>query len=122
VLVASASWTTAPLLLTSPSHPQPTPQPPPPAPLPPLCAKQVVSLHCNLDDNTRHLINKQRLAAMKPDAVLINAARGPCIDEAALVEHMKAHPDFRCGARLRLCSRLCFSLLSPCFVSCFVCC
>jgi lactate dehydrogenase-like 2-hydroxyacid dehydrogenase len=60
---------------------------------------QVVSLHCNLDEATHHLINKQRLALMKPDAVLVNAARGPCIDEAALVEHMKTHPDFRAGGR-----------------------
>lgn len=57
----------------------------------------VVSLHCNLDKDTHHLINKQRLALMKPNAVLVNAARGPCIDEAALVEHLKANPDFRCG-------------------------
>jgi hypothetical protein len=56
-----------------------------------------VSLHCNLDDNTRHLINKERLAMMKPDAVLVNAARGPCIDEAALVKHMQEHPNFRAG-------------------------
>lgn len=56
-----------------------------------------MSLHCNLDANTRHLINKQRLSLMKEDAVLVNAARGPCIDEAALVEHMKAHPNFRAG-------------------------
>lgn len=58
---------------------------------------QVVSLHCNLDDNTRHLINKERLALMKKDAVLVNAARGPCIDEAALVKHMQDNPDFRAG-------------------------
>ncbi|GFR52097.1 hypothetical protein Agub_g14610 [Astrephomene gubernaculifera] len=57
----------------------------------------VVSLHCNLDASTRHLINAHRLALMKPNAVLVNAARGPCIDEAALVEHLKANPDFRCG-------------------------
>lgn len=57
----------------------------------------VVSLHCNLDDNTRHLINKERLALMKKDAVLVNAARGPCIDEAALVKHMQDNPDFRAG-------------------------
>ncbi|GBF94517.1 hydroxypyruvate reductase [Raphidocelis subcapitata] len=57
----------------------------------------VVSLHCNLDDTTRHLINAERLRMMKPNAVLVNAARGPCIDEAALVAHMKKHPDFRAG-------------------------
>ncbi|KAF8066182.1 HPR-A [Scenedesmus sp. PABB004] len=57
----------------------------------------VVSLHCNLDANTRHLINAERLARMKPDAVLVNAARGPCIDEAALVAHMRTHPEFRVG-------------------------
>jgi lactate dehydrogenase-like 2-hydroxyacid dehydrogenase len=59
-----------------------------------------VSLHCNLDDNTRHLMNKERLAMMKHDAVLVNAARGPCIDEAALVKHMQENPDFRAGEGL----------------------
>jgi len=34
---------------------------------------------------------------MKPDAVLVNAARGPVIDEAALVTHLKANPEFRVG-------------------------
>ena len=61
----------------------------------------VVSLHCNLDANTHHLINAERLKMMKPDAVLVNAARGPCIDEAALVAHMKAHPNFRAGANFQ---------------------
>jgi hypothetical protein len=61
------------------------------------CNAQVVSLHCNLDDNTRHLMNKERLAMMKPNAVLVNAARGPCIDEAALVKHMQENPDFKAG-------------------------
>eukprot|EP00879_Flechtneria_rotunda_P028278 GHRR01030376.1.p3 GENE.GHRR01030376.1~~GHRR01030376.1.p3 ORF type:complete len:100 (-),score=19.58 GHRR01030376.1:1019-1318(-) len=58
---------------------------------------QVVSLHCNLDATTKHLINKERLQLMKPDAVLINAARGSCIDEAALVQHLQANPNFRAG-------------------------
>lgn len=57
---------------------------------------QVVSLHCNLDKSTHHLMNAARLKMMKPTAVLVNAARGPVIDEAALVAHLKANPDFRC--------------------------
>ena len=55
----------------------------------------MVSLHCNLDADTKHLINAERLALMKPDAVLVNAARGPVIDETALVAHLQAHPEFR---------------------------
>ncbi len=42
-------------------------------------------------------MNAARLSMMKPEAVLINAARGPVIDEAALVKHLKANPEFRCG-------------------------
>lgn len=57
----------------------------------------VVSLHCNLDASTHHLMNKERLALMKPNAVLINAARGPVIDESALVTHLQQNPDFRVG-------------------------
>ena len=62
-----------------------------------LQAADVVSLHCNLDADTRHLIDAAALKTMKPDAVLVNAARGPVIDEKALVAHLKAHPDFRVG-------------------------
>lgn len=57
----------------------------------------VVSLHMLLDKSTHHYINKERLESMKPDAVLINAARGPVIDETALVAHLRSNPDFRCG-------------------------
>lgn len=57
----------------------------------------VVSLHCNLDANTTHLMNKERLGLMKKDAILVNAARGPIVDEVALVEHLKANPEFRAG-------------------------
>nr|ACF81050.1 unknown [Zea mays] len=57
----------------------------------------VISLHPVLDKTTYHLINPERLAIMKKEAVLVNASRGPVIDEAALVEHLKANPMFRVG-------------------------
>jgi len=57
----------------------------------------VVSLHMPLNDDTRHLLNAQRLALMKPDALLINTSRGPVIDEAALVAHCRDNPLFRAG-------------------------
>jgi hydroxypyruvate reductase 1 len=57
----------------------------------------VVSLHPPLDETTRHLINAKRLRLMKNNAVLVNAARGPVIDEAALVAHCRQNPEFRAG-------------------------
>lgn len=50
-----------------------------------LPAMDAISLHVPLLDATRHLINADRLAIMKPTALLINTSRGPVIDEAALV-------------------------------------
>ncbi len=41
---------------------------------------------CNLTDETRHMINRERLAMMKPSAFLISIARGPIVDETALYE------------------------------------
>ncbi len=41
---------------------------------------------CNLTDETRHLVNRERLAMMKPTATLISIARGPIVDETALYE------------------------------------
>jgi glyoxylate reductase len=46
----------------------------------------VVSLHCPLTPNTRHLIDETALAAMKSSAALVNTARGPIVDERALVD------------------------------------
>lgn len=57
----------------------------------------VVSLHPLLDETTRHLVNGKRLRLMKKNAVLINTARGPVIDEAALVTHCRKNPDFKAG-------------------------
>jgi glyoxylate reductase len=52
-------------------------------------AADVLSLHVPLTPQTRHLINAARLARMKATAILINTARGPVIDEAALVEALR---------------------------------
>lgn len=48
-----------------------------------------VSLHCLLNDSTHHLIDQAALARMKSSAFLINAARGPIVDEAALVTGLR---------------------------------
>src|SRR3954447_8514579 len=51
-----------------------------------LASADVLSLHCPLTAETHHLIGADELGAMKPSAVLINAARGPVVDERALAE------------------------------------
>lgn len=51
-----------------------------------LAESDVVTLHLFLDDSTRNLIDAERLAHMKDDAILINTARGGIIDEDALVD------------------------------------
>ena len=48
-----------------------------------------ISLNCPLNESTRHLINKETLAMMKPTAFLVNTARGALIDEKALIEALK---------------------------------
>lgn len=46
----------------------------------------VVSLHCPLTPETKHLVNTERLARMKPHAILINTARGGIVDDGALAQ------------------------------------
>jgi phosphoglycerate dehydrogenase-like enzyme len=50
-----------------------------------------------LNAETEGLLNKEKLELMKEDAVLVNVARGAIIDEAALYEHLKTHPNFYAG-------------------------
>lgn len=52
-----------------------------------LCAKSdIISIHTPLNDGTRNLINRERVAMMKKDAILINVARGAVVDEAAVAD------------------------------------
>ena len=57
-----------------------------------LRAADVLSLHCPLIPETKHLLDAGRLAAMKPGSILITTARGAVVDEAALVEALRSGP------------------------------
>jgi len=48
-----------------------------------------VCVNCPLSDETHHLVNRERLALMKPTAFLVNTARGPIVDQAALTEALR---------------------------------
>jgi glyoxylate reductase len=50
----------------------------------------VITVHCPLTPDTRHLISKREFSLMKRGAFLINTARGPIVDEKALVEVLKS--------------------------------
>jgi glyoxylate reductase len=54
-----------------------------------LAQSDFVSLHVNLSDVTRHLINAQTLSWMKPTAVLVNTSRGPVVDQRALADALR---------------------------------
>ena len=55
-----------------------------------FASSDVVSLHCPLTPATQHLVNAERLAQMKPTAILINTARGPIVDEQALAHALNS--------------------------------
>jgi glyoxylate reductase len=57
----------------------------------------VVSIHCSLTEETRHLIGAEELKRMKDTAVLVNTARGPIVDEAALAEALGGSEIFAAG-------------------------
>lgn len=55
-----------------------------------LAEADIVSLHLPLNEETQHIINEDRLAQMKPGAILINTARGGHVDEAALLDALES--------------------------------
>jgi len=55
-----------------------------------LAESEVVSLHLLLDDETRGILSRERLARMKKGVILINTARGALVDEAAMVDALRS--------------------------------
>jgi glyoxylate reductase len=62
-----------------------------------LAEADVVSLHVPLTDETHHLLDARRVALLKPTAVLVNAARGPVVDEEALARALEEGRLFAAG-------------------------
>jgi glyoxylate reductase len=62
-----------------------------------LAESDILSLHVPLTDATRHLISARELALMKPTAVLVNTARGPIVDEAAVADALEQGTIFAAG-------------------------
>jgi phosphoglycerate dehydrogenase-like enzyme len=55
-----------------------------------LQTSDIVSIHLRASPETRHFLNRQRLALLKPGAILVNTARGTLVDEGALVDGLRA--------------------------------
>jgi glyoxylate reductase len=62
-----------------------------------LVQADFISLHTDLNEHTHHLIGREQLARMKSSAVLVNTARGPLVDQAALIEALTTHRIFAAG-------------------------
>src|SRR5260370_11425610 len=55
-----------------------------------LVASHVVSLHLLLNDETRGVLSRQRIASIRPGVILVNTARGALVDEAAMMDALKS--------------------------------
>jgi glyoxylate reductase len=62
-----------------------------------LVASDFVSIHCPLTDATRDLISRERIALMKPGAILVNTSRGPVVDEEAVADALEEGRLFAAG-------------------------
>ncbi len=62
-----------------------------------LSSCDIILISLPLLNETENLIGRRELEKMKPDAILINVARAPIINEEALYNHLKSHPDFYAG-------------------------
>lgn len=63
-----------------------------------LCREaDVLSLHAPLTPETRHILNRDRIALLKPEAIVVNTGRGPLVDSAALAEALHAGRLFGAG-------------------------
>jgi glyoxylate reductase len=62
-----------------------------------LATSDFVSLHCPLTDATRDLLSRERIARLKPGAVVVNTSRGPVVDEEALADALEEGRIFAAG-------------------------
>jgi D-3-phosphoglycerate dehydrogenase len=55
-----------------------------------LAESDVLSIHLLLNDETKNFLSRERMAAMKPGAILVNTARGALVDEEAMVDALRS--------------------------------